>query len=90
MPGAGFKQTAAAWRKTLEDMSNKPYDFVKQQMAQQTNKPSYLSKLLAHNDGILSPEEDITAKWSAASLYVGGADSVSRIYGDKCATLMCK
>lgn len=77
MPGTGFKQTAAAWRKTLEEMSSKPYDFVKQQMAQGTNKPSYLSKLLAQN-GILSPEEDLTAKWSAASLYVGGADSVGR------------
>jgi len=79
MPGTGFKRTAAAWRKTLVEVADKPYNFVKQQMAQRTNKPSYLSKLLEQNDGKLSPEEDHVLRWSAVSLYSGGADTVSRI-----------
>lgn len=77
MPGARFKRIAASWKKSLEEVVNKPYDFVKQQMAQRTNKPSYLSKLLEQNNGILSPEEDTTAKWSATTLYGAGADTVS-------------
>lgn len=28
-PGAGFKKTADAWRKTLENMTNIPYEYVK-------------------------------------------------------------
>jgi hypothetical protein len=79
MPGAGFKRTAATWRKTAIEVADKPFGFVKQQMAQRTNKPSYVSKLLAQNDGNLSAEEEHMLKWSAASLYGGGADTVRRI-----------
>lgn len=79
LPGAGFKRTASYWRKTLTDLVEKPYAFVRQQMAQGKNEPSYLSKLLENNNGNLSPEEDFVAKWSAASLYAGGADTVSQI-----------
>jgi len=68
LPGAGFKRTALYWRKTLTDLVEKPYAFVRQQMAQGKNEPSYISKLLANNNGNLSPEEDFVAKWSAASL----------------------
>src|SRR5262249_3477299 len=78
-PGTGFKRTAAAWRKTLMDSADKPFEFVKRQMAQRTNKPSYVSKLFAQNDGNLSLEEERSAKWSAVSLYGGGADTVSRL-----------
>jgi len=79
MPGTGFKQTAVAWRKSLMDAANKPYDFAKQQMAQGTNKPSYISKLLARSNGMPSPDEESVAKWSAATLYAAGAETVSRV-----------
>jgi hypothetical protein len=79
LPGAGFKQIASYWRKTLTDLVEKPYAFVRQQMAQGKNEPSYLSKLLENNNGNLSTEDDFVAKWSAASLYAGGADTVSQI-----------
>jgi len=59
------------------EATDKPFDFVKQQMAQGTNKPSYVSKLFAQNDGNLSLEDEHLAKWSALSLYSGGADTVS-------------
>jgi hypothetical protein len=74
-PGAGFKQTAKEWNKTLVDLVEKPYRFVKQRMAEGKHRPSYLSKLL--KDGDISNEEDHVAKWTAASLYSGGADTVS-------------
>lgn len=79
-PGTGFKRTAIAWRKTTMEATNKPFEFVKQQMARQTNKPSYVSKLLAQNDGNLSLEDERSVKWSALSLYGGGADTVSRLF----------
>ena len=61
------------------DAVNKPFDFTKRQMVQRTNKPSYVSKLFAQNDGNLILEEEHIAKWSAVSLYGGGADTVSRL-----------
>lgn len=78
-PGAGFKRTAAAWRKNLMEATEIPFEFVKRRMAQGTNKPSYVSKLLAQNDGNLSAEDEHAVKWSAVSLYGGGADTVSRL-----------
>ena len=59
--------------------TEKPFEFVKRQMAQGTNKPSYVSKLFAQNDGNLSAEDKHAVKWSAVSLYGGGADTVSRL-----------
>lgn len=74
MPGTGFKRTAARWKKTLTELAEKPHAFVKHQMAAGTNEPSYTATLL--EKGSLSPEEEFVVKWSAASLYSGGADTV--------------
>ena len=77
MPGAGFKKTAAEWHKTLTYFINEPYSFVKQQMKDGNNKPSFLSKLLEQNGGNLTTEEALVAKWVSGSMYAGGADTVS-------------
>ncbi|KAG1753726.1 cytochrome P450 [Suillus paluster] len=79
LPGAGFKRVAREWHETLEEMVASPYKFVKDQMAAGTAPKSFTSNLL---DGrTLSAEEDHIVKWSAASLYSGGADTtVSAIY----------
>jgi hypothetical protein len=47
-------------------------------MASGKYKPSYLSNLF-ETQGVPKPgsEEELIAKWSAASLYTGGADTVS-------------
>jgi hypothetical protein len=74
-PGAGFKRTAKEWNKTLMDLVEKPYNLVRRRMVEEKYRPSYLSKLL--KDGNISTEEDFVAKWTAASLYAGGADTVS-------------
>jgi hypothetical protein len=79
MPGTGFKRIGAAWRKSLMDAANKPYNFAKEQITQGIQKPSYISKLFAQKNGILSPEEEMAAKWSAATLYAAGSETVSRV-----------
>ena len=35
LPGTGFKQTARAWRQTLYDMVDRPYNLVRKQMVRQ-------------------------------------------------------
>ncbi|KAL3461172.1 cytochrome P450 [Aspergillus heterothallicus] len=75
-PGAGFKRTAAAWRKTLLTTIEKPYRLVLQQMQEGRYPDSYLSNLLEEARGrTLTAEEEQVIKWSAASLYTGGADT---------------
>jgi len=70
-PGAGFKRTARQWRATLTDLTERPYAFVKHQMAQGKHESSFLSQLLGSGD--LDDEETSVARWSALSLYGGGA-----------------
>ncbi|KAH8114366.1 cytochrome P450 oxidoreductase [Phellopilus nigrolimitatus] len=84
VPGAGFQRTAKRFHATVTELVEKPYAFVKQQMAAGTAAPSYVSALLEKFDpegrNSLSSGEEHVIKWSASSLYTGGADtSVSAI-----------
>lgn len=76
IPGTGFKRTAARWNKTLMQVADQPYEFVKKQVSEGTAKPSYVQAFIdkkgAEN---MTAEEEFIAKWSAASLYTGGADT---------------
>ncbi|KNG82926.1 O-methylsterigmatocystin oxidoreductase [Aspergillus nomiae NRRL 13137] len=74
-PGAGFKQTGYAWRKTLLTTIEKPYQLVKQQIRQGSYSPSYLASALEQSEGKPTAEEEFASKWTAASLYLGGADT---------------
>ncbi|KAL2844159.1 cytochrome P450 [Aspergillus pseudoustus] len=75
-PGAGFKRTAAAWRKTLLTTIEKPYRLVVQQMKEGKYPDSYLSSLLKEaRGGTLTAEDEQVSKWTAGSLYTGGADT---------------
>jgi hypothetical protein len=76
-PGTGFKETARHWKRIVLDTVEKPYAFVKQQMAHGKYEPSYTSKLI--EEGNLSAEDEFVVKWSAFSLYTGGADTVRPI-----------
>lgn len=53
---------------------------VREQMVSGIAPPSYLRNLLQEEDTkkekSLSAEEEFTAKWTAGSLYLGGADTV--------------
>lgn len=50
--------------------------FVRKQMKEQQYAPSYVSALYERADGKMSAEEEHVLKYSAASLYTGGADTV--------------
>lgn len=93
LPGAGFQRKAASWRKTLTDMANIPHNLVKSEMvctrpipdfrlvymrdgqSKGTAAPSFTSTQLEAKT--LSEQEEDNVKWAAASLYSGGADTVS-------------
>ncbi|KAG1753727.1 cytochrome P450 [Suillus paluster] len=78
-PGAGFKRIARESLETLEEMVSAPYKFVKDQIVAGIAPKSFTSDLLEGH--ALSAEEEHVVKWSAASMYAGGADStVSIIY----------
>ncbi|OOQ83920.1 O-methylsterigmatocystin oxidoreductase [Penicillium brasilianum] len=75
-PGAGFKRVAQSWREQLIGIADRPYAFVKAQMESGKHKPSYLSNIFS-TQGVPEPgsEKETIAKWTAASLYTGGADT---------------
>ncbi|KAI1444238.1 putative cytochrome P450 oxidoreductase OrdA-like protein [Annulohypoxylon stygium] len=73
IPGTRFKKLARQWGTELIDVVEKPYAFVKHQMAEGKNETSFMSRLLEAGD--LDPEVDFTNKWSAMSLYTAGADT---------------
>jgi hypothetical protein len=75
-PGAGFKKTGDSWKKTLLTTIEKPYRFVQQQMSRGSYPSSYLANLLEEGDGTFTAEQELVNKWTAASLYTGGADTV--------------
>ncbi|KAF3136047.1 hypothetical protein TWF594_008019 [Orbilia oligospora] len=71
-PGAGFKSTARRYRTKYMQAINIPFDFTEKQMAQGSQKPSYVADLLNENPG---PADIKEIKYSATALYGGGADT---------------
>ncbi|RAL04564.1 cytochrome P450 [Aspergillus ibericus CBS 121593] len=63
-----------AWRAQLLATMETPYRMVQERMANGTQGPSYLSALLEKKES-LTEEEELIAKWSAGSLFTGGADT---------------
>lgn len=78
-PGTGFKKTAREWRRSINGSAWIPYNFVLRQMAAETNRPSYVSKLVeqlrANGNGKLGKEDEEAVVWTAASLYGAAADT---------------
>ncbi|KAI6083793.1 putative cytochrome P450 oxidoreductase OrdA-like protein [Hypoxylon rubiginosum] len=72
-PGAGFKRIGRQWRAELIEMAERPRNFVKHQMAQGKDQDSFLGQLIERGD--TDPEQQYTNKFSAFSLYAGGADT---------------
>jgi hypothetical protein len=75
-PGAGFKRTAKLWREHLAGIADRPYEFVKQQIEKGKYTPSYLGDMLKTGYPEPGSEKELVAKWTSASLYTGGADTV--------------
>ncbi|KAI2824969.1 hypothetical protein CBS115989_390 [Aspergillus niger] len=74
-PGTEFMKIAQRYRKNVTAFSDIPYAFVKEQMRTGRFVPSFLSNLLESSDLEPGSEEENTVKWSAGSLYAGGADT---------------
>lgn len=77
-PGASFIKIAKTYDRRQQAFSDVPYEFVKQQMERTGFFPSFLSNLLQSNPVEHGTEEENIVKWSAGSLYAGGADTVSK------------
>jgi cytochrome P450 len=73
MPGTGFKATARDMAAQLMKTTEQPYAFVKQQMREKKHKTSFTSQAL-ETFGSGSEKEHIH-KFSASSMYLGGADT---------------
>ncbi|GES60447.1 cytochrome P450 [Aspergillus terreus] len=74
-PGVESQRMAKTFNSRVNDFSGKPYAFVQKQMARGSYKPSYLSRLLEKDNPQPGSEEELVARWSAASLYGGGSDT---------------
>ncbi|GKZ33657.1 hypothetical protein AbraIFM66950_003685 [Aspergillus brasiliensis] len=78
-----FHRKSQFWRTQLLTTIETPYQIVKEQMASGVAPPSYTSNLLQEmkntkkeeEEKSLTEEEEITAKWTAGSLYLAGADT---------------
>ncbi|PLB45030.1 flavonoid 3-hydroxylase [Aspergillus steynii IBT 23096] len=75
LPGGGFKKTAEEYKQSVARMRDLPYYFVKRQMAEKKNAPSFVSSSLGKEHIEPGSEEEMVLKWSAVSLYAGGADA---------------
>lgn len=73
-PGTGFQATGHQMAETLRQCVDQPYEFVKQQMREKRHKTSFLSQAIEEIGS--DTEMDWVNKWSALSLFTGGADTV--------------
>ncbi|EAT80928.1 hypothetical protein HBI56_185850 [Parastagonospora nodorum] len=73
MPGTAFKKTARDMAAQLQETTERPYAFVKQQMREKKHKTSFLSQALEELGS--DPDMERIHKWSASSMYLGGADT---------------
>ncbi|KAK0470334.1 cytochrome P450 [Desarmillaria tabescens] len=69
MPGAGFKIRAKEWKRNVQDITNEPFEWVKEQMAGGIAEPSFVSSQL--EDG----EDENAIKYAAVTMYAAGFDT---------------
>ncbi|KAL4900392.1 hypothetical protein BDW74DRAFT_188242 [Aspergillus multicolor] len=74
-PGASFRRTAQQLRGELEFLADLPFGFVKDQVEAENSEPSYVSSLLKDKDTLPGSKDEHEIKWTAVSLYFGGADT---------------
>ncbi|KAL3477054.1 cytochrome P450 [Aspergillus californicus] len=75
LPGAGFRRTAQFLWQDLQSMADVPFKFVQQRMYVRSVEGSYVANLLKDNDIHFGSKEEADVKWTAVSLYFGGADT---------------
>ncbi|KAI8214231.1 Multifunctional cytochrome P450 monooxygenase [Colletotrichum sp. SAR 10_76] len=72
-PGAGWKKIANKWAAELKETVDTGYKFVEDQLASGKKNDSYLSRAMSSSED--TPENVHNNKWTAASLFGGGADT---------------
>ncbi|TRX94103.1 hypothetical protein FHL15_004871 [Xylaria flabelliformis] len=75
MPGTNFKRTAREYRAKMIEMLEAPWEFAKNRMARGNFEQSYVSDFYRSKGGTLSPKDEYDLKWTALSVYGGGADT---------------
>lgn len=81
-PGTAFKEMARKWTKINQAVSEIPYSFVRQQMASGNHRSLPVSRLVQKSsdgdakESNLSRDDEHAIKWTAATLYSAGADTV--------------
>ena len=78
LPGTGFKQTAQHWKQTMQQVGELPYRFAKNRGQFSENQTSsFVAKSIAQaqQENSFTTEDEHAIKWSAASMYTGGADT---------------
>ncbi|KFY66563.1 hypothetical protein V496_01988 [Pseudogymnoascus sp. VKM F-4515 (FW-2607)] len=73
LPGTKFKGTGRQMADTLRQCVEQPYKFVKQQMRENRHQTSFLSQAI--EDLGADAEMEFVHKWTALSLFTGGADT---------------
>jgi cytochrome P450 len=84
-PGVKFQTVARRCKEVTDTVTDAPYNFVKQRMAEGTHTPSFVSSLVEQCGGgpdgrtPLDQGEEDAIKLAAAILYAGGADTTVSI-----------
>ncbi|KAE8140134.1 cytochrome P450 [Aspergillus pseudotamarii] len=76
-PGARFKKEAQEYRRGFDALANWPFAFARHQIKEGTHEPSFVSRLIEQKGSLLSPEEELKIKCSAASVYQAGYDTTA-------------
>ncbi|KAF9261358.1 cytochrome P450 [Marasmius fiardii PR-910] len=72
-PGASFKVKAKEWGKDVDKMLNEPFDTIKREIADGTNKPCFVSYCFdrKEEDGV----DETMVRDSAGAMYTAGTDT---------------
>jgi cytochrome P450 len=75
LPGTEFKKTARRWKQTMMQVGELPYRFAKDRVKE--GRASFVSRSIeqAQLEKTFTAENEHAIKWSAASMYTGGADT---------------
>ncbi|KAF5660152.1 hypothetical protein FHETE_9125 [Fusarium heterosporum] len=75
MPGSGFKRVAKTYREHLLQGVERPYNYVREQMASGNDDVSYVAGLIQDVHRKIDPEEERVIQWTAASMMNAGTDT---------------
>jgi hypothetical protein len=81
-PGASFKTKGRLWKDTLHTLVEVPYNWAKQRIQHGDTNESFVTGLVQEKGSNLhlSEYDEYIARWSAASIYTGNADTVSIVH----------